>query len=80
MAHTIDEYNGQIKIEVTDDEGTVVDIMLVDPCYWDAETDGWKDEDFTVLGISDEDIQWIADNYTEEHKTKFKQIFIAGKE
>ena len=54
--------------------------MLVDPCYWDAEIDGWKDEDFTVLGLSDENIQWIADNYTEEHKTKFKQIFIAGKE
>ncbi len=79
MANTIDEYNGQIKIEVTLSTGAK-DYMLVDPCYWDAEIDGWKDEDFTVLGLSDENIQWIADNYTEEHKTKFKQIFIASKE
>jgi len=79
MAHTVDEYNGQIKIEVTDDEGNIIDEILVNPCYW-HETDGWKDTDFTVLGLEDDAIQWIADNYTEEHKTKYKQIFIAGKE
>ena len=38
MAHTVDEYNGQIKIEVTDNEGNIVDEILVNPCYWDEET------------------------------------------
>ena len=79
MANAIDEYNGQIKIEVTLSSGEK-DYMLVSPCYWDEETNGWKDSDFTVLGLTDEAISWIADNYTEEHKTKYKQIFIAGKE
>ena len=79
MANTIDEYNGQIKIEVTLESGEK-DYMLVNPCYWDEETNDWKDADFNVLGLTNENIQWIADNYTEENKTKFKQIFIASKE
>ena len=72
--------NGTIKL----DEGNCrLDIgeRILHPCYWDEDTNGWKDHDFANNpDLSAEDKSWISANFTNSWKETYRQIFGAGKE
>ena len=72
--------NGTIKLDEGPGNNDVGDRIL-HPCYWDEDTNGWKDYDFANDDdLSDDDKTWISENLTDAHISTYKQIFGAGKE
>ena len=72
--------NGTIKLDEGPGHHDVGDRIL-HPCYWDEDTNGWKDYDFANNDdLSDDDKTWISENLTDAHISTYKQIFGAGKE
>jgi hypothetical protein len=72
--------NGTIKLDEGSGNNDIGDRIL-HPCYWDEDTDAWKNYDFgNNPDLSADDKTWINNNFTDAHKNTFKQIFGAGKE
>ena len=80
MANRINTDNGTIELDEKAGHNHV-GIRILYPCYWDEDTNGWKDYDFANDDdLTTDDKTWINDNFTTTHKDKFKLVFGAGKE